>query len=73
MHHQRAQKGCLRQRMGGYFNPGAEAENQGKGLANSPFDDPLPLQHGQGAIGSMRSRWLLGGPPLNIEPRPIRY
>ena len=32
------------------------------------LDDPLPLQHGQGVIGSLRSRWLLSGLPLGIEP-----
>ena len=51
----RAQKGYLQQRMGGHFNPGTEAENQREGLANSPADDPLPLQHGQGAICSLCS------------------
>ena len=51
-----AQKGYLQQRMGGYFNPGIEAENQREGLANSPSDDPLPFEHSQGAIGSLYSR-----------------
>ena len=59
--------------MGGNFNPGAEVENQGKGLANYPFDNPLPLQYSQGTIGGLRSRWLMGGLPLGIEPRPIRH
>ena len=45
-----AQKGRLRQRMGGNFNPGTEAENQGEGPANSPPDDPSPLQHGHGLV-----------------------
>ena len=52
--------------MGGSFNPGAEAENQGKVPNN-----PLPLQHCQGAIGYLPLRWLLGSPPLGIEPYPI--
>ena len=59
--------------MGGNFNPGAEAENQGMGLVNSPSDNPSPLQYSQEAIGNLRLRWLLGGPPLDIEPRPIRH
>ena len=66
------QKCYLGQRMGGNFNPGTEAENQGEGLANSPFDNPLPLQQGSRAIGSLCLRWLLGGLPLDIEPRSIR-
>ena len=68
-----ALKEAVYDRIESIFKSGAEAENQGKGLANSPSDDPLPLQHGQGASGSMRSKWLLGGPPLGIEPRPIRH
>ena len=57
--------------MGGNFNPGAEAENQEKGPANSPSNNPLPLQHYREAIGCLRLRWLLGGPPLGIKPHPI--
>ncbi len=44
--------------MGGDFNPSTEAENQGEGQANSPTNDPLPFQHGQGAIDSLYSRYL---------------
>ena len=72
MHYHHTQKDCLQQRMGGTFNPGAEAENQEKGLTNSPFNNPLP-QQGQRAIGRLHSRWLLGSLPLSIEPRPIRH
>ncbi len=57
--------------MGGNFNPGAEVDNQGEGPANSPSNNPLPLQHCLGAIGCWRLRWLLGGPLLGIEPDPI--
>ena len=71
MHYHHTQKGCLRQRMGDNFNPGAEAENQGKGPANSPSNNPL--QNSQGAISSLHLKWLLGGLPLGIEPRPIRH
>ena len=59
--------------MGGDFDPGAEAENQGKGTGDSPSNDPSALQHGQGAFGSLRPRWLLGRPPLGIEPRLVRH
>ncbi len=65
----RAQKGCLWWRMGGNFNPGAKAEHQGKGSSNSPSNDPLSLQH----VGSLHSRWLLGGLLLAIKLRPIRH
>ena len=47
-HH--AYKGCLRQRIGGNFNPGAEVENQGIGPANSPSNNPSPLQCSQGVF-----------------------
>ena len=50
-----AQKGFLRRRIGSDFNPGTEANNQGKGPANSPSNNPLPLPHGRGAIGSLCS------------------
>ena len=43
-------KGCLQPRMGGNFNPGAEVENQGISPANSPSDNPSPLQYSQRAI-----------------------
>ena len=59
--------------MGGNFNPNAEAENQGIGLANFPSDYSLPLQYSQGATGSLRLRQLFSGPPLGIEPGPIRH
>ena len=59
-----AQKGFLRWRMGDVFNPTTKAEIQ-EGPANSRSDDPH--KHSQGAIGSLRLRWLLGGPPLGIE------
>ena len=65
-----AQKGFSRWRMEGVFNPGTKAENQ-EGPANSPSEDPF--QHSQGAIGSLRLRWLLGSLPLGIEPRHIRH
>ena len=57
-------------RMGRDYNPGAEAENQ-EGPANSPSNDPLPLQHCQGAIGCLCLRWLLGGSLFGIEPYSI--
>ena len=66
-------KDCLQQEMGGNFNPGTEAENQGVGPANSFSDYPLPLKYSKRAIGSLRLTWLLGGPPLDIEARPIRH
>ena len=56
--------------MGGNFNPGTKAENQ-EGPANSRSNDPL--QHSQGAIGSLRLKWLLGSLPLGIEPHSISY
>ena len=65
-----AQKGFLRWRMGGNFNPSTEAENQ-VGLANSRSDDLL--QHSQSLFSSLRVRWLLGGLWLGIEPRPIKH
>ena len=69
----RAQKGYLQWRMGGNFNTSTEVENQGEGPANSPSDDPLPLEHGQRAIGNLSLRWLLGNLPLGIESRSIRH
>ena len=65
VHHHHAQKGCLQWKMGSNFNPGAEAENQRKHPENSPSNNPLPLQHCQGAIDCLRS------PPLGFEPHPI--
>ena len=59
--------------MGGNFNPRTEAENQGVGPENSLSDYPLPPKYSQRAIGSLHSRWLLGGPPLDIEARPVRH
>ena len=64
----RAKNRCLKW-MGGNSNP----ENQRKGPAKSPSNDPLPLQHGLRAIGSLHLRWLLGSPPLGIQPHPIRH
>ena len=45
-------------------------QNQ-EGPTNSRSDDPL--QYSQSALGSLHLRWLLGGLPLDIEPRPIRH
>ena len=59
--------------MGGDFNRGTEAESQGEGPVNSPSDDPLPLQHGQGAIDSLSLRWLLGSLLFGIESHSIRH
>ena len=50
--------------MEGVFNPGTKAENQ-EGPANSRSDDLF--QHSQGAIGSLRLRWLLGSLRLGIR------
>ena len=47
-----AQKGILRWRMVGDFNPSTKVEKQEKGPANYSF------QYSQGAIGSLRLRWL---------------
>ena len=55
--------------MGGNFNPGAEAEHQGKGSSNSHSNDPLSFQHD----GNLRSKWLLGSPLLGIKICPIRH
>ena len=65
------EEGGLRRRLGGNVLPCSQAKNPAESPRSSISNDPAPLQHHQGEAGHLRTRWILGYPPLGFDLPPM--